>query len=167
MERSTTSISRFRGATDGYLTCTIIALSLFALLLAACGSGEKKPATPGELKDFAAVCDKANEGKRVAVVGYLRLPEEVNRKIGPVLRMYPTTQFSGKPVGVSTDIGSQPNQIGFIPKEFTDKDLKVNMGNGQVAEFGTKVKVSGDLYYPMVGQEFPCALSNPLVELAN
>jgi len=41
------------------------------------------------------------------------------------------------------------------------------MANGQVAGFGTKVKVSGELYYPLVGQDFQCALSNPLVEPAN
>jgi hypothetical protein len=143
----------------------LIAVSLVVCTFAAC-SGEKKPPTVGEAKDFAMVCDKTNEGKRVAVEGYLRLPEEVNRKIGPVLRLYPTSEFSGKPIGVSTEIGSQPNQIGSIPKEYTDKDLKVNMANGQVVGFGTKVKVSGDVYYPMVGQEFTCSLSNPLVELA-
>jgi hypothetical protein len=119
------------------------------------------------MKEFATLCDKANEGKRVAVLGYLRLPEEVNRKTGPVLRMYSTPDLSGKPVGVSTKIGNQPNEVAMIPKEFTDKDLKVKMANGQVAGFGTKVKVSGDLYYPLVGQDFQCALSNPLVEPAN
>jgi hypothetical protein len=144
----------------------LFAIGLFAFVSAACGSAEKKPPTVGEAKEFATVCDKANDGKRVAVEGYLRLPDEVNRKTGPVLRLYPTTDFSGKPVGVSTEMGSQPNQVAFIPKEFTDKDLKVNMANGQVAGFGTKVRVSGDVYYPMVGQEFPCSLSNPLVELA-
>lgn len=145
---------------------SLIALCIFASTFAACGGGGKKPPTPGELKDFTSVCDKANDGKRIAVVGYLRLPEEVNRKIGPVLRMYPTTDFSGKPVGVSTEIGSAPGQIGFIPKEFTDKDLKVNIANGQVAGFGTKVKVSGDVYFPIVAGELQCALSNPLIELA-
>ena len=29
-----------------------------------------------------------------------------------------------------------------------------------------KVKVSGDVYFPLVGQTFACALSNPLVELS-
>lgn len=143
----------------------LIVAGLVALTCTACGPTEKKPATPGEVKAFASVCDKANDSKRVAVEGYLRLPEEVNRKIGPVLRLYPTPEFSGRPIGVSTEIGSQPNQIAMIPKEFTDKDLKVNIANGQVAGFGEKVKVSGDVYYPMVGQDFQCALSNPLVEL--
>ena len=142
----------------------LIAFSFVAFMFGACG--EKKAPTVGEAKAFATVCDKANDGKRIAVEGYLRLPEEVNRKIGPVLRLYPTAEFSGKPIGVSTEIGDKPNQIGFIPKEYTDKDLKVNMANGQVAGSATKVKVSGDVYYPLVGQDFQCALSNPLVELA-
>ncbi|MEX0270416.1 hypothetical protein AB3R30_14825 [Leptolyngbyaceae cyanobacterium UHCC 1019] len=145
---------------------SLIALSLVATALISCGSSEKKPLTVGEVKGFATVCDKANDGKRVAVKGYLRLPEKVNPKTGAILRLYPTTEFNGKPVGVSTEIGSQPNQIGPIPEMYRDKDLKVNIANGQVAGFGTKVKVSGDLYYPMIRQEFPCALSNPLVELA-
>jgi hypothetical protein len=136
------------------------------LALAACGSTQKKPATTGETRDFASVCDKANDGKRIAVEGYLRLPEEVNRKIGPVLRLYKTKDYTGAIIGVSVEIGSQPNQIEFIPQEYTDKDLKVHLVNGQTATFGTKVKVSGDVYFPLVAQEFACSLSNPLVELS-
>jgi len=143
-----------------------IALCLIAFAFAACAGAEKKPPTAGELKNFAEVCDQANEGKRVAVEGFLRLPDKVNLKTGPVLRLYPTTEFAGKPVGVSTEIGSGPNQVAVLPKEFADKDLKVKTANGQVAGFGTKIRVAGDMYYPVVGQEFPCALSNPLVELA-
>jgi hypothetical protein len=142
----------------------LVVFILVVFTFAACG--EKKAPTVGEAKAFETVCDKANDGKRIAVEGYLRLPEEVNRKTGPVLRLYSTPDASGKPIGVSTEIGSQPNQIGFIPKEYTDKDLKVNLANGQVAGFGTKIKVSGDVYYPLVGQVFQCALSNPLIELA-
>jgi hypothetical protein len=144
----------------------LIVLGLFALRLTACGSAEKKPPTVGEARDFATVCDKSNEGKRVALEGYLRFPDEINRKIGLVLRLYPTTEFSGQPVGVSTNIGSGPNQVEFMPKEYSDKDLKVHLANGEVAGFGTKVKVSGDVYFPLVGQEFKCALSNPLVKPA-
>lgn len=146
------------------LRCILVLAFVFSF--AACGSTQKKPPTVGESKDFASVCDKTNDGKRVAVVGYLRFPEEVNRKIGLVLRLYKTNDFSGSPIGVSSDIGSQPNQVEFMPKEYTDKDLKVHLANGQVAGFGTKVKVSGDVYFPLVGQTFVCALSNPLVELS-
>ena len=137
---------------------------IFVLVFSVCCSTAKKPPTVGETKDFASVCDKANDGKRIAVVGYLRFPDEVNRKIGLVLRLYKTNDFSGPPIGVSSDIGSQPNQVEFMPKEYTDKDLKVHLANGQVSGFGARVKVSGDVYFPIVGQTFACALSNPLVE---
>lgn len=143
-----------------FLLCALV------ILLAACGKTEKKPPTVGETKTFTEVCEKANDGKRVALEGYLRLPEQVNRKVGPVLRLYATTDYSGMPIGVSTDFGTQPNQIAFIPKEYTDKDLKVYVANGQTAGFGTKVKVSGDVYFPLVGQDFQCSLSNSLIEIA-
>ena len=144
----------------------LIALCLIALASASCGSSEEKPPTVGETKSFATACDKANEGKRIAVDGFLRLPEELNRKTGPVLRLYPTTDFSDKPIGVSTNTGDQPNQVAFLPKEYTDKDLKIKTSDGQVVPAGSKVRISGDMYFPTVGQVFQCALSNPLVEIA-
>jgi hypothetical protein len=49
-----------------------IVLSLLVFSLAACG--EAAP-TVGEAKEFTTACDKANDGKRVAVEGYLRLPQ--------------------------------------------------------------------------------------------
>jgi hypothetical protein len=142
----------------------LVVIGLSAAALAACG-GEKKPPTVGEARDFAAVCDKANEGKRVAVTGYLRLPEEIRRDI-LMLRLYNTDDFGGKPVGVSSDFGPRPNQVEAVSKEYKDSDLKVRLADGQVAGFRTKVRVSGDVYFPLVGQEFPCALSNPLIEWA-
>jgi len=54
----------------------------------------------------------------------------------------------------------------LAPKEFTDKDLKVHTSDGQVAGYGTKVKVSGKVYYPLAGQDFKCGLENPLIESA-
>jgi hypothetical protein len=144
----------------------LIVFTLFALVSAACGASEEKPPTAGEARSFATACDKANEGKRIAVDGYLRLPEEMNRKTGPVLRLYQTGDFSGDPIGVSTKTGDQPNQVAMVPKEYSDKDLKVKTSDGQVAGSATKVRVSGDMYIPTVAQKFPCALSNPLVEMA-
>lgn len=144
-----------------------VAVAFVVVTFAACGGGEEKPPTPGELKAFGAACDKANEGKRVAVAGYLRFPDKFTGNLSVVLRMYEASDFSGKPVGVQTRMGNQPNQVQAPPGKFTDKDLKVYMTNGQTAGLGTKVKVSGDVYFPTVGQDFQCGLSNPLIEPAN
>jgi hypothetical protein len=131
---------------------------------AACGSSHTEPPTAGETRDFASVCDKANEGKRVAVVGFLRFPEKFTGTSSVVLRLYGAADYAGAPVGVQTSIGNQANQVELAPKSFTDKDLKVHTSDGQMAGYGTKVKVSGKVYYPLVGQDFKCGLENPLIE---
>ena len=136
------------------------------IFCAACGGGSTEPPTAGETKEFASVCDKANEGKRVAVAGFLRFPEKFTGTSSVVLRLYAGGDYTGAPIGVQTKIGNQANQAELAPKEFTDKDLKVHTSDGQVAGYGTRVKVSGKVYYPLVGQDFKCALENPLIESA-
>ena len=136
------------------------------IFFAACGGGPAEPPSAGEMKDFASLCDKANEGKRVAVVGFLRFPEKFTGTSSVVLRLYGSSDYTGAPVGVQTKIGNQANQAELAPKEYSDKDLKVHTSDGQVAGYGTRVKVSGKVYYPLVGQDFKCALENPLIESA-
>jgi hypothetical protein len=143
------------------------AVALLALASGACGGGAApEPPTAGEVKEFASVCDKANEGKRVAVVGYPRFPEKFTGTQSVVLRLYGGADYAGTPIGVQTPIGQQANQAELAPKQYTDKDLKVHTADGQVAGYGTKVKVSGKVYFPLVGQDFKCALENPLIESA-
>jgi hypothetical protein len=136
------------------------------IFCAACGGGAPEPPTTGEMKDFASLCDKANEGKRVAVIGFLRFPEKFTGTRSVMLRLYGGGDYAGSPVGVQTPIGNQANQVELAPKEFTDKDLKVHTSDGQVTGYGARVKVSGKVYYPSVGQDFKCGLENPLIESA-
>jgi hypothetical protein len=136
------------------------------MFFAACGAGSSEPPAPGEMKDFASLCDKANEGKRVAVIGFLRFPEKFTGTSSVMLRLYVGADSAGSPVGVQTRIGNQANQVELAPKEYTDKDLKVHTSDGQVAAYGSRVKVSGKVYYPLVGQDFKCGLENPLIESA-
>jgi hypothetical protein len=146
---------------------SLIALSLVAFALAGCSSRSAEPPTVGEAKDFSAVCDKANDGKRVAVEGYLRFPESFKGVQSVVLRLYKADDLGGKPIGVQTKMGNQPNQVEYAPKQYSDKDLKVHLVNGEVVGFGTKVRVSGNVYFPTVAGELACGLENPLIELAN
>ena len=131
------------------------------LVLAACGA-EGAPAVASEVP-MAAACD--NDGQRIALVGYLRLPDSFKTD-ALVLHMYETDDFTGVPVGVSTRIGSDPNEINDVPTSFTDEDLVVHLGDGTSAGFGTPVKVSGKVYKPLVDQDFECALTEILVEAA-
>jgi hypothetical protein len=142
----------------------LVAIGLLSIMLTACGGGG--PATAGEPKEFEAVCEKANDGKRIATEGYLRFPSSFTDSASVVLRLYKDTDFRSTPIGVETHFGTQANQLQNVNKEFSQNDLKVHLANGQTAGYGTKVKVSGTVYFPIVAQEFPCSLSNPLVELA-
>ena len=143
--------------------CKMFSIGLL-IFFGACGGSSTAPPTAGETKDFASACDKANEGKRVAVVGFLRFPEKFTGTSSVVLRLYAAGDYTGEPIGVQTPIRNQHNQAELAPKEYSDKDLKVHTSDGQVAGFGTKVKVSGKGYYPLVGQDFKCGLENPLIE---
>jgi hypothetical protein len=141
----------------------LIALSVVVLALTACG--EAAP-TVGEAKDFASACERANDGQRIAVQGYLRLPDSFSGEQSVVLRLYETDAFDGAPIGVQIRFGTQANQIEQVPISYSDDDLQVHLADGQVAGFGTKVKVSGQVYFPVVDQDFVCGLENPLVEPA-
>ena len=155
-------------------TFTLLGLSLAAVALVACSEG---PPTPGEPRDFSSVCDKANDGHRVAVEGYLRLPDQiqvyksssgsVDEKI-VVVRLFESGNFQGTRIGVNIDFGTGPNTMADIPGEyiFTDDDLQVHRADGQTAGYGDKVKISGTVYFPtsVADVEFTCGLSNPLIE---
>ncbi len=143
----------------------LISVTLLAILLAACG-GKPAPLTEGTPVDFASACDKSNDGKRIALVGYLRFPDSFTGDQSVVLRMYDTNDFSSMPIGVQTEFGTQPNQVQTVSDQYTDSDLKVYLAQGQTAQYGTRVKVSGKVYYPIVSQEFACSLEDPLIELA-
>jgi hypothetical protein len=107
---------------------TLIALTLIAILLAACGSKAPVAASP---KDFTTVCNKANDGKPVVIEGYLIFPESFTGDTSVVLRLYASSDFSGSPVGVQTEFGTKPNQVEPVAAQFNDTDLKVHLANGR------------------------------------
>jgi hypothetical protein len=136
------------------------------LMLALTGCGDSGPPTVGESVAFADACS-SESGERVAIEGYLRLPDEFTGEQSVVLRMYETDTFDGPPVGVQMRFGSEPNQMDMVPSSYSDDDLQVHVADNQIAGYGTRVKVSGSVYFPMVAQDFACGLENPLVELAS
>lgn len=140
-----------------------LVLMLCAFTLAACGD---TPPTAGTNTAFADACAKANDGKRIAVDGYLRFPESFTDDGSVILRLFQTDSFNGDHIGVQTKFGTQPNQAENVANHFTDEDLKVHQDNGQIVGYGTKVRISGTVYFPLVAQTFPCALENPLVTTA-
>jgi hypothetical protein len=142
----------------------IVALAL-STALAGCAS---EPPTAGELMAFEAVCDKANEGKRVAVEGYLVLPDEFTDSQSVVLRLHQELDSNAAKIGVQMRFGTEPNQLEEVPTSYSDDDLKVRTADNQVVGYDTLVRVSGKVYFPVVAQDdFTCGLENPLVEVAS
>jgi hypothetical protein len=90
----------------------LIAGLALSAALAGCAS---EPPTAGELLAFEAVCDKANDGKRVAVEGYLLLPDEFTDSESVVLRLYQELDLDEARIGVTVRFGSEANQIDEVP----------------------------------------------------
>lgn len=141
-----------------------ILLVLSLLLLVSCS---QEPPTVGVDQSFATACDEANEGTRIALQGFLRLPDSFTGDESVVLRLYETDAFDGVPVGVTVPIGTEANQMADVPISYSDNDLEIHLNDGQTAGFGTPVKVSGRVYYPLVDQDFDCGLENVLIEPAS
>ncbi len=82
------------------------------------------------------MCDKANDGKRVALTGFLRFPDSFTGNQSVVLRMYEASDFSSKPVEVQTEFGTQANQLEKVPEQYSDADLKVHLPAGRSRRSG-------------------------------
>ncbi len=160
-----------------YSRLACFGLALVAVALVGCSEG---PPTVGEARAFDSVCDKANDGHRVAVEGFLRLPDQItvvtNRSGGSAteilaVRLFQSGAFTGTPIGIDLDIGSEANQMDELPRpSYTDEDLKVHLTDGRTAGYGQRVRVSGTVYFPNDALkaddvDFDCGLNNPLVEL--
>lgn len=139
---------------------------LFALSLLAIVACSQEAPTAGADQPFSSACDRNNDGERIAVNGYLRLPDSFTGDQSVVLRLFETDSFSGTPIGVQIRLGTEANQVEHVPTSYSDNDLRVHLANGQVVGYGTEVKVSGKVYYPAVDQDFVCGLENVLVEPA-
>ncbi len=142
---------------------TLMVLIVTSIALIACAPST---AHPGELQTFATACDKPNEGQDIAVEGYLRLPDSFTGSQSIELRLYPDLSFTGKPIGVTMDFGDGPDEALRINSSYHDADLKVRLADGTEVPFGTRVRVSGTMYFPVVPQDFDCGLENVYVQRA-
>lgn len=110
----------------------------YSIVLAAMLTGCADPApTVGKLTELAQVCDRSNDGQRIAVAGYLKLPDEipVDNDISVLLEIRQSQDVKklNNRVGVWTSYGTEPNQvaklnsnsIADIPIFKTSKDGKL------------------------------------------
>jgi hypothetical protein len=164
-------------------------LPILAILfvLAACNT-KSEPPTVGKKVSFDRVCDRSNDGKRIAVEGFLTLPEKVSSQDTiSVLLEIRSVKDVNKPgrVGVWTRYGTALNQIAPIEtarrvpgstekaklqdwskakSSYTHADLKVTANDGKSIGYLDRVRISGKVGFPSNVSVSPCVLSNPLIE---
>ena len=128
-----------------------ISIILFAFLMTIrCGSG-----TPVE---YANVCDKGNDEKRVQVVGYLDNSGSAMCSSGYGRGMHCPVNFKndlGSETSISADIdkGSGASEIDEVEK---GKGLKIKDDKGEFIERTQKVKIIADVkVYDRPGESTP------------
>lgn len=139
---------------------------LLFCVLAACA--QPGPPTSGVPVKFESACDKANEGKRLMLEGYLDFPESgfPDGATSVMLRLRPSLASWENTVGVSGKIGHSANGVEMPPATYKKTDLKVHLRDGQVVGYANKVKVSGTMFSTRtLGQgAYTCGLADTLFE---
>jgi hypothetical protein len=151
--------------------CLVVGL-LAAAIIAGC---DEAP-TAGAQKTLADVCDHANDGKRVALDGYLSLPssftEGASSGSAPVVIRGDVPE-SGDVTFVWVPYGSGPNAMEKVPDTYSQRDLKVYTKEGASVGYRDKVRISGTVTFPsrrpyevntQGGRLLDCGLNNPLIE---
>lgn len=90
------------------------------VLVSGCGS---TPPTVGKATEFTQACDQGNDGERVAVEGYLKLPDQipVDDTLVMLLEIRPSqdVEVIENKIGVWTHYGSEANQVAPVDSKST------------------------------------------------
>jgi len=139
---------------------------LFCVYLTACGQSAMP--SRGVPVTFQSACDKANQGKRVTIEGYVDFPEHgVDDSAGVmVTRVRPSLASWEYTVGADARIGNGPNSVEMPHEGYKNRDLRLHLSDGQVVGYSNKTKVSGTVYaaHAQGPGEYSCALRDTLYE---
>jgi hypothetical protein len=97
--------------------------------------------------NFTQAKDKANDDKRVAIIGYLALPHNsyTTGSSGQLQFIERPNDISGLNFILSVPIGSGNNAMKALPDKYTNDDVKVKGKNGEKITIGDRVKITGKL----------------------
>lgn len=117
-------------------------IACIAFVVAACSSPH-----PGKTATFANVCDKANEGERVTIDGYVGLLGSVMLCSDTCsLDLYPTSKVGGMGgISFSVQVGTGKSQMAELPDHYSESDVKIETSDGTVVSTGGKVRVTGEV----------------------
>jgi hypothetical protein len=126
------------------------AAHLVLVLAAACS--KEKPQS-GEPVTFQTFCDARYDPtmvkgesvmQRVTIEGYLR-PQKMFTLCSNTcsLDLYSEPGGKGERITVSLLVGDDENQMAELPKEYSDKDIKIKTNGGRVVGVDAKVRLTG------------------------
>jgi len=121
---------------------TIFLTVVAGILTASCAAKE------GEPIDFANSCKMENDGKYVAIVGYLKADTGIfcsNIGSSTVNCGLTLTETADGTKGLKADIeqGSGSNEIEKFEGSYKKENLKIRDNNGDMVKIGDKVKLTG------------------------
>ncbi|HZX00625.1 MAG TPA: hypothetical protein VFF45_00110 [Bacilli bacterium] len=127
-------------------------IALAAVAAVAAGCSKEKP-KPGEPVTFETFCDPKfdptmhkgdNILKRVTIEGYLR-PQKMFTLCSNIcsLDLFPEPGGKGESISVSFFVGDDENQMAELPKQYSEKDIKIKAHDGRVVGIDQKVRVTG------------------------
>lgn len=127
-----------RGALTHFCLRPRVLLVGVAALLGApgCGGGDGPPRQVA----VEAVCG-LDDGARVEVQGYLRLPEKISLTDRAVIDLFTRRGGAGDRASVNLVLGTGPNQLERPEAGFTPTSLRVRGGDGTVATLNDRVVV--------------------------
>jgi hypothetical protein len=146
-----------------------ILLSGICALAVSAGCNSDTPTAQGVLVTFDTVCDTSNEGKRVALEGFLNFPSKFNAKAPSiVMRLQGAPTRTSKVIGASFSLNAGSNTIIAPPDKYNENDLKAITHDGKSADYTTRVKVTGVVSYSnsLDSLAFKCLITNTRLEIA-
>lgn len=145
-----------------------IRLSVFvaaaALATLSIGCAPPEPGTPVTFDnvcsaEFDPTMEKGlNVTKRVTIEGYVGAPGSLKVCSDTCdFNLFAEPGNKGKRVTADVPVGDGRNQFERLPKDFSDKDLKLHTQDGKVVGVGSKVRITGGRS-PAGGQRETCSL---------
>lgn len=128
-----------------------------ALAVGGCGGGAQPPAA----LTLATACDAGNEGRHVAVDGYLRFPDRLRISRTAQIAMFSAPGGDGDRQRVEFTIGDGPNQLERPALQYTPTSLRVRAADGAEVTINDRVRVTAKVARDGSG----CLLRTPQVEV--
>ncbi len=145
--------SRSRSSSRRLCPALLVALGA-AAWATGCGGGDDVPKPVA----VATVC-AADDGDRVELRGFLRLPERISLTDRAAIDIFSRRGGAGVRASVEFTLGTGPDQLERPEAGFTPTSLRVRGSDGTVATLNDQVVVAADV----VRKGADCVLRNPAV----